>query len=352
MTPEEKARRYDETLEQLKGLIEGTREDKHAIMEEDIIDIFYELKESEDEKIRKALYYLVKSKEENGYMVINNVSTGSILAWLEKQSEQRIAEKHKLLIGEDYGVDGLYHAIRILEKTLGNVDGYQTDDGILEHEIAIDTVKALYEKKPNGWTKNDSQIKGAIVEHLVDNNLTEWANWLETQFKIYPCKDCGYENTNIQQNDFTPKVEPKFEIEKGKWYVCNTSRYTDFIVGEAYYCPENGMLKPNENAIARYVARDCFHLWTIQDAKDGDVLAEDSCIFIIQKLGDNNTAAKTYYTLYDDGDFDNGSILYFDIDSTKPATKEQRGLLFQKIREAGYEWDANKKELRKIGNMA
>ena len=31
-----------------------------------------------------------------------------------------------------------------------------------------------------------------------------------------------------------------------------------------------------------------------------------------------------------------------------PATKEQRDLLFSKMKEAGYEWDADKKELRKI----
>lgn len=31
-----------------------------------------------------------------------------------------------------------------------------------------------------------------------------------------------------------------------------------------------------------------------------------------------------------------------------PATKEQRDLLFRKMKEAGYQWDADKKELRKI----
>ena len=31
-----------------------------------------------------------------------------------------------------------------------------------------------------------------------------------------------------------------------------------------------------------------------------------------------------------------------------PATKEQRELLFAKMKEAGYEWDAEKKELKKI----
>lgn len=31
-----------------------------------------------------------------------------------------------------------------------------------------------------------------------------------------------------------------------------------------------------------------------------------------------------------------------------PATKEQRDLLFRKMKEAGYEWDAEKKEVKEI----
>ena len=78
------------------------------------------------------------------------------------------------------------------------------------------------------------------------------------------------------------------------------------------------------------------------------MLAEDSCIFIIKKIVDNCTAAKTHCTLYDDGDFNDGSILYFDIDSTKLATKEQSDLLFQRMKEAGYKWDAETKTLKKL----
>jgi len=70
------------------------------------------------------------------------------------------AEKKKLkeieeeVNGEDYGIDSLYHAQRILEKTLGSVDGYQSDDGILEHKCAISAVKKLYEQKPV-WNEED-----------------------------------------------------------------------------------------------------------------------------------------------------------------------------------------------------
>ena len=47
---EEKAKRNDETLEQLKDFIEGTRENRIVLVEEDIIDIFPELKETEDKR--------------------------------------------------------------------------------------------------------------------------------------------------------------------------------------------------------------------------------------------------------------------------------------------------------------
>ena len=60
------------------------------------------------------------------------------------------------ILVKDYGIDSLYHAQRILEKTLGKVDGYQSDDGILEHKCAISAVKKLYEQKP-AWKREDEQ---------------------------------------------------------------------------------------------------------------------------------------------------------------------------------------------------
>ena len=68
-----------------------------------------------------------------------------------KRSEQKPAD---LPNGEDYGIDGLYAAIDILRKTLGKVEGYQTDDGILEHKCAISAVKKLYKHKPT-WSEED-----------------------------------------------------------------------------------------------------------------------------------------------------------------------------------------------------
>ena len=135
------------------------------------------------------------------------------------------------------------------------------------------------------------------------------------------------------------KVEPKFKIRD---FIVN-----DYCKGKVIEITNDAYLLDTGQGIP-FSCEHNAHLWTIQDAEDGDVLVEDSCIFIIQKLCDNSTAAKTYCTLHIDGDFDDGSILYFDIDSTKPATQEQRDLLFQAMKEAGYEWDSKKKELKKI----
>ena len=58
----------------------------------------------------------------------------------EKKELKRVDEE---VNGEDYGIDGLYHAQTILEKTLGKVEGYQSDDGILSHKCAIAAVKKI-----------------------------------------------------------------------------------------------------------------------------------------------------------------------------------------------------------------
>jgi hypothetical protein len=89
---------------------------------------------------------------------------------------------------------------------------------------------------------------------------------------------------------------------------------------------------------------------------DGDVLVTTnirSCPFIYRKTGYNNDLAYYYAGIDGNGDFIEGclkrTLYHFGPTSdVAPATKEQRDLLFQKMKEAGYKWDAKKKELRKI----
>lgn len=86
---------------------------------------------------------------------------------------------------EDYGIDGLWHAKNILEKTLGKVDGYQTDDGILDHKCAISAVNKLCKedaKITNRWNPSDEHIHWLkwVINRMPD---TEKANEAEVVLK-------------------------------------------------------------------------------------------------------------------------------------------------------------------------
>lgn len=91
-----------------------------------------------------------------------------------------------------------------------------------------------------------------------------------------------------------------------------------------------------------------YHLWTIQNAKDGDILVHKDKPFIFKGLVDTNypDCPVAYCGINDCDKFIVGSLdYYWSNANVKPATKEQRELLFQKIYEADYRWDDEKKEL-------
>ena len=82
MTTEEKAKAYDEALEKARQFSEHPDlEDSGGIVEY----IFPELKESEDEMIRKTLITYMKS-----VIDINGIKGETIIAWLEKQAEKPV----------------------------------------------------------------------------------------------------------------------------------------------------------------------------------------------------------------------------------------------------------------------
>lgn len=215
--------------------------------------------------------------------------------------------------------------------------------------------------------------------------------------------------TKISGQD-TILTSKKLKIEKGKWYVCysNDSIYGGeklrYTIGKAYYCYNDDMLAndyglaaswaihaehyfrlANEDEIPHepkfkvsdWIARGtvkvqiigieddkyCFngykvristidkhyHLWTIEDAKDGDVLVCPTNIFIYKET-DEYDVVISYCDYHSQFGFNaKGDSMAYRAECI-PASKEQRDLLFSKMKEAGYEWDAEKKELKKIEN--
>ena len=78
---------YKEALKRAKKLYE------QGTITESLSYVFPELKESEDERIRNVLVELVKGNERCGYFMINNITTSAMIAWIEKQGEQKPANK-------------------------------------------------------------------------------------------------------------------------------------------------------------------------------------------------------------------------------------------------------------------
>ena len=83
MTLEEKAKAYDELRVKAQELTEDGYIDKLALL-----DLFPELKESEDERIRKALVTIFTLQVSDGIVEQEGITKTDVFAWLEKQGEK------------------------------------------------------------------------------------------------------------------------------------------------------------------------------------------------------------------------------------------------------------------------
>ena len=85
--------KYEIALKKAKTLLSKCKRisDKASIIyrAEDIENIFPELQKTEEERIREVLIELVKCNERSGYTLLNNVSTSSMIDWLEKQEQSK-----------------------------------------------------------------------------------------------------------------------------------------------------------------------------------------------------------------------------------------------------------------------
>ena len=402
---EEKAKRYDEAIEKAEKWHNAPNVDKIPTFGNRIIeDIFPELYESEDERIKNEIIDYISTADDKVLIPYE-----SWIAWLEKQGDKPLFTYDDILalqccmetskkVQED---KELYEQLQSLHDRLHDAywfekQGQQKPMKVYRVENETEqkglwrkfdgTYEPLFDMLTDGQCKDlpmeDSPIyreggKRWFASAPSKETLQKWFSKKDLEelvakgFTISEFEVVGYKkvsdfeyiftrdniiNRNYlevsdiypEQKVFAPKVEPKFKV--GQWYQCTKyffGKGVTFDKNTAYYCAKEGCLQDEYGCHIAIVKDlyDNFKLWTIQDAKDGDALAEDSCIFIIEKMNPNGTAM-VHCCLFDDGEFDStGSTLGFDVDSTKPATKEQRDMLFAKIKESGHEWDADKKEI-------
>jgi len=275
--------------------------------------------------------------------------------WLERQGElkKKHNEIYETIKEKSYkeGVeDGILIGTKIQEPTIGIVE---EENSLLEKfkQAVYDCAWGKVTCKKEGETKEEYANRWA--EHFL-LMVRDWADdYIEftIQQKLRNCFEKGKTKTDIieKQGEQEPadKVEPKFNV--GDWLVCCNYEPEQIIgIKNDMYEMSNGDIRPINMINNNHNIR----LWTIQDSKDGDVLANNGNIILFKEI--SNSARKDYkyikshcLVLAHGLDFYTGGSYNLD-DGFHPATQEQRDLLFTKMKEAGYEWDAEKKELRKI----
>ena len=142
---------------------------------------------------------------------------------------------------------------------------------------------------------------------------------------------------------------PKFKV--GDWITNGAAKPAQISsIEDGLYFTHNDTIGGDIESIDKE-----YHLWTFKDAKDGDVLVNDEGKpFIFKGLLDEKHPG--YPVAYGGVCINCYGIDEFCISvrcywcgsiGVKPATKEQREHLFAKMKEAGYEWNNEKKELKK-----
>lgn len=289
-----------------------------------------ELKESEDERIRKSIIDLVEKqmpKSENKKWMIS---------WLEKQSE-------KVNAIENFNTEFERQISHLIASIINKEHEY--NEGFVKWTANALLNYAKHELEKQGEHKCDCKYVGCHV-----NNMKRWCHKKQSEILYEKCNIKCSEYLKQGEQKPNDKVEPKFKV--GDWIINSIGTLRHIVaVDKTGYETDKGWL-------THEYYEQCYHLWTIKDAKDGDVLTTKNFIFIFKNIDSDNGVR--YYCQYEISNYEaddlfevafpqcvmgrvgNGLSYY------SPATEEQCDLLFSKMKEAGYEWDSEKKELKKI----
>ncbi len=282
---------------------EGTQKDTSCKENDDSLT-------SEDERMRKAIYiYLDWLEGRKDYAPKGKYSIRDMLAWLEKQGEQKHTDK----------TESKFKAGDIIRR-----------------------------KAPSSYDK-DMQVARIEKDYYICNHIGKFSS------EVVPfSKESCYELVEQKPSD---NVKPKFH--EGEWCIDNEDDTIFQIVKVLDNIYTYRTNKGKEYSCTHYSLENDVRLWIVENANDGDVLAYKDEISIYKHdiknctKEDANFGGFVYHCCYDGKRFITDSLYSLTEKDKKdiyPATKEQRDFLFQKMKGAGYEWDVEKKELKKIEN--
>ena len=188
---EEKAKRYDEALKVLHKY-DGV----NIIFSQSLKEkMFPELKESEDEKIKKSLIRLVKAFYDCNFPTPEGFERKDILAWIEKQSEQKSAWSEESSAFKDKLLE-LFQKFRYIKEsapTNGDIIDY-VDAHIQE---LIDTMQ-----KPTEWDGEEEKMLNEMYEFFdthkipsLKHNMDDYAKFIKSlKDKVQPKQEWSEED--------------------------------------------------------------------------------------------------------------------------------------------------------------
>ena len=362
---------YKGALERAKKLYE------RGTITESLSYVFPELKESEDERIKKRIIALVNAHGQGRYKE-------EMLAWLEKQD--KIVDYYEDRLDEcacKYFNKGYKHA---LEK-----QGEPTDINPSEFDLRLNKLLKQFETLPkeelasslsfylnvvqNDGTYREEKQGGVPVTINIDKMVEDYANneecdnegfgkpvncmirayrqGLTDAIVILNLRKQGEQNLIMAKSPqlggqrSTDKIELRFKV--GDWVVENGVNGNPVQITSFEEDKGVGVKVWFSNGTGTWVDYlKGYHKWTIEDAKEGDVLFMDNgasnCIFIYKSF---NNGIINKYASYNKFGFESEHYLVLNDGYVIPATKEQRDTLIKAMSDAGYTFDFEKKELNK-----
>ena len=154
--------------------------------------IFPELKESEDEKIRKWLFNYVGNCPNENFEFYGGVGKKAVLAYLEKQKEQKLLE----YLPKEKVYDIMSKLTNLSLSYNIPIEEYEKIDEIKSN--VRDLLDYPIEQKPAKWSEEDEKIRKELAEFINhyrhNNDLTseqaEWCHkaltWIEKQKEQKP----------------------------------------------------------------------------------------------------------------------------------------------------------------------
>lgn len=326
-------KRYDDALKRAEAILKVAQNQTEIY--NCIITIFPELKESCDREIRKDIIRNLERYIEcvkDGYdapsaknFVIEEIEKQ--IVWLEKQGQKETTWNKE----DEENMNNVLYVFNQVKGTFF----YKEDDTA---EKVINWLKSLKDRLCSN-NEYDKDMLGAIAYYIKNNRPLEKEHiaWLEKQEE-------QKETNLVEILKHYPKVQPKFH--RGDWIVYNRNDHSREIL--QVYDIRDDRYYFTDNVHFSWSIKECderSHLWTIQDAKDGDVLATSAGAFIYNGNDGGGSCPGSYCGINTLGKFQIGVEKHWTGKKVYPATKEQCNTLEKAMADAGYMFDVENKEL-------